>query len=203
MVQAVNGSTNPYYGQTSTQSAYASAPAARGAVNPYQTDGYSGGSYYAAPMSMASTGTLSAIVSDSGAASRFSLFMINSPERLLKVGGGMGAVGRGFLNLLAGNIPLFTSSAQRAQISGNVQLWLSSADLVRTGANAIQATLLQDVGVYKAQDLALYTNPSDQGVLAQRLAGAAAARGVMGQAPPAQTVGAWVQAAVQAPKYNY
>lgn len=203
MVQGVNGS-NPYYGYTSTPPTSASAPAATGAgVNPYQTDGYAGGSYYAAPVSMASAGTLSAIVSDAGTASRFSLFMINSPERLLKVGGGMGAVGRGFLNLLAGNIPLFTSSAQRAQISNNVQLWLSSADLVRTGANAIQATLLQDVGVYKAQDLALYTNPSDQGVLAQRLAGAAAARGMMDQAPPAQLVGAWVQAAVQAPKYNY
>ncbi len=203
MVQGVSGS-NPYYG-------YAPPPAAggpqasgnvQGGQNPYQSDTYAGGNYYMANTSMAASGSISAIVSDPKAASRFSLFLINTPDRLLTVGAGLGSVGRGFLNLLAGNVPLFTSSAQSAEISNNVRLWMSSADLMRTGANANHAVLLQDIGVWKAQDLAVYYNPSDQAVLSQRMAGAAAARGITDIPTPAM-IGGFVQAANQVNHYNY
>lgn len=200
MVQAV-GAPNPYYAYGSTGSAAPVAPTGYAPQSGYTMDAYSGASY--ATASMAASGSISAIVSDPKAASRFSLFLINTPQRLLSVGGGMGVVGRAFLNMLAGNVPLFTSAAERAQISNNVRLWLSSADLVRTGAAPAQATLLQDVGVWTAQDLAIYVNPADQNVLAQRLAGAAGARGWGGAAPSAQQVGMWVASAVQLPKYNY
>lgn len=200
MVQAVGG-TNTYYPSTPTQGVSPVAPTGNPYGSAYQTDAYSGTSY--APTSMAASGTISSIVTDPKAASRFSLFMINSPQRLLSIGGGMGAIGRGFINLLAGNIPLFTSAADSYQISNNVRLWLSSADLVRTGAAPAQATLLQDIGIWKAQDLAIYVNPADQAVLAQRMAGAAAARGMVGMAPSAGQVGMWVQSAIQAPKYEY
>lgn len=201
MVQSV-GSTNPYYAYSPTPPAGYVAPAGSPPPTAYQADAYAGGNYYA-PVSMAASGSISAIVSDPSAATRFSLFMINSPERLLKVGGGMGAVGRGFLNLLAGNIPLFTSSAQRAQISNNVKVWISSADLMRTGASAMQSHLLHDIGIWKAQDLMVYQHPGDQAVLAQRMAGAAAARGVPAEAPSAQQVASWVQVANQVTKYDY
>lgn len=199
MVQAVGG-TSSYYTYGSPTGA-APAAATTGYAPAYAMDAYSGAGY--ATTSMAASGSISAIVSDPSAASRFSLFMINTPQRLLSVGGGMGVVGRAFLNLLAGNVPLFTSSAERAQISSNVRTWLSSADLVRTGAAPAQATLLQDVGIWSAQDLAVYVNPADQAVLAQRLAGAAGARGWGGVAPSAQQVGMWVATAVQVPKYTY
>ena len=103
MVQAVGG-TNTYYPSTPTQGVAPVAPTGGTYTGAYQTDAYSGTSY--APTSMAASGTISSIVTDPKAASRFSLFMINSPQRLLSIGGGMGAIGRGFINLLAGNIPL-------------------------------------------------------------------------------------------------
>ncbi len=203
MVQSVGGQPS-YYGYAPTQNG---APVAQTgapgyAASAYQTDAYSGASY-SNGVSMAASGSISSIVGDPQAASRFSLFMINSPERLLKVGGGMGVVGRAFLNLLAGATPIFTPAAQRAQISQNVRIWLSSADLVRTGPAPAQAALLQDVGIWRAQDLAVYGNPADQAVLAQRLAGAAAARGMVGAAPTPQQVGMWVISAQQVPKYSY
>lgn len=200
MVQAVGGSST-YYPSSPTQGVTPVAPTGTPYTGAYQSDVYSGTSY--APTSMAASGTISSIVTDPKAASRFSLFMINSPQRLLSIGGGMGAIGRGFINLLAGNIPLFTSAAESYQISNNVRLWLSSADLVRTGAAPAQATLLQDIGIWKAQDLSIYVNPADQAVLAQRMAGAAAARGMVGMAPSAGQVAMWVQTAIQAPKYEY
>lgn len=201
MVQAV-GASNPYYAYgTPTGAAPAAATGPSYGAQAYRADAYSGSSY--GSVSMAASGSISAIVGDPSAASRFSLFMINTPQRLLSVGGGMGVVGRAFLNLLAGSVPMFTSSAERAQISNNVRGWLSSADLVRTGAAPQQANLLQDVGVWSAQDLAVYVNPADQSVLAQRLAGAAGARGWGGVAPSPQQVGMWVAAAVQLPKYSY
>lgn len=199
MVQAVGG-TGSYYAYAPTQTSGYVAPAGATTTNPYQADAYAGGSY--ATTSMAASGTISAIVSDPSAASRFSLFMINSPSRLLTVGAKFGVVGRTFLNLLAGNVPLFTSSAQAAEISNNVRTWISSADLVRTGANPTHARLLQDVGVWNVADLAVYVNPADQAVLASRLAGAAAARGVM-DIPNQAMVASWVQAANQLPHYSY
>lgn len=202
MVQSVGG-PNSYYSYAPAPSAAPSAPTGGGTpYSAYQSDAYSGGSY-ASPVSMAASGSISAIVSDPGAASRFSLFLINSPDRLLKVGGGLGVVGRSFLNLLAGNIPLFTSASERTQISNNVRLWMSGADLMRTGATANQSRLLQDIGIWKAQDLAIYVNPADQAVLAGRLAGAAAARGLMGEVPSPAMVGSWVQMAHQVSHYNY
>ena len=199
MVQV--GGTNSYYSYTPTQTTQYAAVAGAAPSNPYQGDAYSGGSYYA-PASMAASGTITSIVSDPKAASRFSLFMINSPSRLLTVGAKFGVVGRAFLNMLAGNVPLFTSAAQSNEISNNVRTWISSADLVRTGANPTHAMLLQDVGIWNVQDLTVYVNPADQSVLAGRLAGAAAARGVM-DVPNPQMVSSWVQTANQLPLYSY
>ncbi len=202
MVQAVGGS-NPHYGYAPTaQGAPPPQQAGYAPHNAYQTDSYAGGQYARGNVSMAASGSISSIVSDPAASRRFSMFMINSPDRLLKVGAGFGAVGRGFLNLLAGNVPLFTSSAKSAEISGNVRLWLSSADLMRTGANANHALLLQDVGIWNAQDLAVYYNPADQAVLSQRMAGAAAARGITDVPSPAM-VGGFVQTAAQVTHYSY
>lgn len=201
MVQAVAG-TSSYYGYTPVQGAAVVAPASGYTASAYQMDTYSGGSYYPA-QSMAAEGGISAIVSDPSAASRMSLFLINSPDRLLKVGAGLGVVGRFFINMLAGSVPLFTSSAQQAQIKQNVFGWLSSADLLRVGATPNQTRMLQDVGIWNVQDLTLYGNPADQAVLAQRLMGAAAARGLGAEAPHAGMVGAWVQAAMQLPKYSF
>ena len=201
MVQAV-GAPSPQYGYyppQGTTSAQSVNPASYGSS--YQQDAYSGGSYYAQTSSIAS-GAISAIVSDSSAASRFSMFLINTPDRLLKVGAGMGGVGRFFVNMLAGSVPLFTSSAKQQEVSNNVRGWLSSADLVRTGASPFHSNLLQDVGIWNAQDLSLYVNPADQGILTQRLMGAAAARG-SGDVPNQSMVSNWVQLAIQLPKYNY
>lgn len=203
MVQGVSGS-NPYYGYTPPAQTGAQQPMGnvQGTQTPYQSDAYAGGNYYMANTSMAASGSISSIVLDPKTASRFSLFMINTPDRLLTVGAGLGGVGRGFLNLLAGNVPLFTSSARSTEISNNVRLWMSSADLMRTGANANHATLLQDIGIWKAQDLAVYYNPADQAVLSQRMAGAAAARGITDIPSPAM-IGGFVQAANQVSHYNY
>lgn len=201
MVQAV-GASNTYYGYAPTQGAAPVAPTGGSYGSAYTADAYSGSSY-ATGTSMAASGSISAIVNDPKAASRFSLFLINSPSRLLAVGGGMGVVGRAFLNMLAGSVPLFTPSAQRAEIASNVRLWLSSADLVRLGAAPAQATLMQDVGIWRAQDLAVYVNPADQSVLAQRLAAAAGARGWGTAAPSPQQVGMWVANANSVTKYNY
>ena len=202
MVQGVGGS-NPYYGYAPSSTGAPTAPTQGAApTQAYQADAYAGGNYYMANTSMAASGSISAIVSDPQAASRFSLFFINTPDRLLTVGAGMGAIGRGFLNLLAGNVPLFTSSARSTEISNNVRLWMSSADLMRTGANANHAVLLQDIGIWKAQDLAVYYNPADQAVLSQRMAAAAAARGIADIPSPAM-IGGFVQAAGQVSHYNY
>ena len=201
MVQAVGG-TSSYYGYAPTGTTTVGTTSTSSTVNPYQTDAYSGGAYYAAP-SMAASGSISSIVSDPAAASRMSLFLINTPERLLKVGAGLGVVGRFFVNMMAGSVPLFTSSAQQTQIKQNVFNWLSSADLLRVGATPNQTRFLQDSGIWNVQDLTLYVNPADQAVLAQRLAGAAAVRGMVAESPSAGQVATWVQAAIQLPKYSF
>lgn len=202
MVQAVGG-TSSYYAYPPVQGTAGVAPVSGyTTASAYQMDSYGGSSYYSA-QSMAAQGSISAIVSDPAAASRMSLFLINTPDRLLKVGAGLGVVGRFFIHMLAGSVPLFTSSAQQAQIKQNVFTWLSSADLLRVGATPQQTRLLQDVGIWNVQDLTLYVNPADQAVLAQRLTSAAMARGMPTEAPNAAVVGAWVQAAIQLPKYHF
>ncbi|MGE3727721.1 MAG: hypothetical protein AB7I41_19335 [Candidatus Sericytochromatia bacterium] len=201
MVQAVGGSSS-YYGYAPVQRSASVTTVPSSTVNPYLADSYTGGSDYS-PMSMAAQGGIGAIVGDSAAASRLSAFLINTPDRLLKVGAGLGVVGRFFVNVLSGSVPMFTSSAQQAQIKQNVFGWISSADLMRTGASPNQTRMMQDVGLWNVQNLTLYTNPADQAVLAQRLAGAAAARGLMMEAPNQGMVSAWVNAAIGLPKYNF
>lgn len=202
MLQAVGGTPSPY--NYAIQASRAAAPTASAYPTPtYQADSYTGGSNYYAPMSMAAQGGIGSIVGDSAAASRLSAFLINTPDRLLKVGAGLGVVGRFFVNVLSGSVPMFTSSAQQAQIKQNVFGWISSADLMRTGATPNQSRMMQDVGLWNVQNLTLYTNPADQAVLAQRLAGAAAARGLMAEAPNQGMVSAWVNAAIGLPKYNF
>lgn len=70
---------------------------------------------------------------------------------------------------------------------------------MRTGASPNQTRMMQDVGLWNVQNLTLYTNPADQAVLAERLAGAAAARGLMMEAPNQGMVSAWVNAAIGLP----
>lgn len=178
MVQTVGSPPPTYYnygpqGAPSTQGAYPPQGA-----NPYQMDGYSGQSYAMQSMQQGAVGVqLSSIVGDPKALSRMNMFMINSSDRLLKVGAGFGVVGRFFVNMLAGKVPLFTSSAQAQQVENNVSTWLSSADLVRTGSTPFQTSLLQNEGIWKTKDLQFIVNPTDQSVLASRLTAASAAKG--------------------------
>lgn len=200
MVQTVGGSyTN--YGWGYSAPGVQSAPATGGSQTAYRSDSYTPSAY------MATTGStsyneLSSIITDPSAASRLSMFMINTPSRLLTVGAGWGSVGRFIVNVLSGNVPLVTSAQKQQEISSNVSRWISSADLVRTGASAFHATLLQDVGIWNVKDLSMITNPSDQGVLAQRLQMAASARG-SSDFPNAGMVGSWVQSSIMLPKYNF
>lgn len=141
---------------------------------------------------------ISAVVDNPSVAKRLGWFLINSPSKLLSVGAGWGGIGRFFVNLIAGNVPIITSSAKAQQISNDVSRWIGKSDLLRTGADPISATLLQDVGIMNVNDLAMITNPVDQNVLHQRITMAASSRGVT---PP--TFGmlvSWINTAIQLPK---
>lgn len=201
MVQTVG---NPYsnYNWGYTAPGGASAPVTGSSQPTYRTDSYTPTAYSASSMGATSYTALSSIINDPSAANRLGMFMINSPSRLLSVGAGWGSVGRFIVNVLSGNVPLVTSAQKQQEISSNVGRWISSADLIRTGASPFHATLLQDVGIWNVKDLAMIANPTDQGVLAQRLQMAASARG-SGDFPNAMMVGSWVQSSIMLPKYNF
>lgn len=201
MVQTV-GTPYSNYNWGYTAPGAPSVPATGSSLPTYGSDSYTPTSYTASAMGTTSYTALSSIINDPSAANRLGMFMINSPSRLLSVGAGWGSVGRFIVNVLSGNVPLVTSAQKQQEISSNVGRWISSADLIRTGATPFHATLLQDVGIWNVKDLAMIANPTDQGVLAQRLQMAASARG-SGDFPNAMMVGSWVQSAVMLPKYNF
>lgn len=166
-----SGGINPGYGTTPVQQTTGTSytPTAS-----YSTDSYTssvttqttGGTSY--PVSQL-------ILEDPTMASKFSRFFISSSSSLLRVGSNW--LGKFMLNMMAGNIPLITSSSVSTQISNSVTLYVGRADLVRTGMNPIQAMAMQDAGIKNVTDLARITNPADQAVLAQMANAAGASRG--------------------------
>jgi len=135
---------------------------------------------------------------DPNLANRFSKFFLGSSNTLLKLGTNW--LGKAFINLIAGNVPLFTSNQASLQISNNISTWVSRSDLVRTGATPYQAALLQDAGIRNVNDLATVTNMTDQAILASRMTTASIARGQAIAVSPAN-VSAWVNSSLQLPKY--
>mgnify|MGYP001559143999 CR=1 FL=1 len=138
------------------------------------------------------------IPEDPAAANKFSKWFIGSSNTMLKLGSNW--LGKFFVNLVAGNVPIFTSTSVSTQISNNVNLWIGRSDLVRANMTPYQAMLLQDVAIKNLTDLSVVTNPNDQAVLAQMVTAASVTR----QQPifvDAPTVASWVAAAQALPKY--
>ena len=124
----------------------------------YPTDGFSPSSSYASLASTPNSYPLSQIMFEQPSlSSRMGTFFMGSSDSFLKVGTTW--IGRQFINLLSGNIPILTSKSAATQISNNINLWLGRSDLVRVGANPFEASLLQEVGVKNVNDLAILTNP--------------------------------------------
>lgn len=193
-----NTSSTSYVNNTyGTQNTGAVSNTGGNTTNPYSTDGYSNS------VSTLGSGSnsfpVSQIIAESPSiASKFSRFFISSSSSLLRVGSN--SVGRFFLNMMAGNIPFITSKTVSTQISNSINVWVGRSDLVRTGMNPMQATLFQDAGIKNVTDLSLIGNPADQGVLAQMVNAAGAARGIPANVTPSQ-VSSWVAASQQLPKY--
>lgn len=165
----------------------------------YRTDGYTATNSYSTLGSGSTSYPVSQIIAESPSiASKFSTFFISSSSSLLRVGSN--SVGRFFLNLMAGNVPFLTSKTVSTQISNSINVWVGRSDLVRTGMNPIEASLVQDAGVKNVTDLSMIGNPSDQAVLAQMINAAGAAKGIPVAITPMQVSG-WVAAAQQLPKY--
>lgn len=144
--------------------------------------------------SPAGVGPIEAVVDQPSIAKRFRMALVNSTERLLKVGGDGGAVGRWFLGVLAGNLPFVTAPARKQEIQTQVFAWVGRADLMRTGMSAWDARLLQASGVANVNDLKLYGNPMDQQVLSMRIQAIAQSWGAPTW-PSAMNISAWVAAA--------
>lgn len=186
-----NTSQTPYVNNTyGTQNVGGVPPTGSQSTNPYNTDGYSNS------VSTLGSGTnsfpVSQIISESPSiAGTFSKFFISSSSSLLRVGSN--SVGRFFLNMMAGNIPFITSKTVSTQISNSINVWVGRSDLVRTGMNPIQASLFQDAGIKNVTDLSMIGNPADQGVLAQMVNAAGAAKGIPVNVSPSQ-VSSWVAA---------
>lgn len=149
--------------------------------------------------SIISSYPISQIITESPSlASRFGTFFMSSSETFLKVGSNW--LGKSILNLLAGNIPLFTSTAVSTQISNNINTWLGRSDLVRTGMTPTHASIMQQIGIKNINDLAVITNPADQTVVAQMFNATATSTGVPLFVDP-MTIASWVNTATQLPKY--
>ena len=188
-------SVNPVYGQTTpAQTTSTASP-----TTSYTTDTFNTSSSYATTLASPSSMSISQLISEDPAmANRFSTFFMGTSDRFLKVGSSW--LGRSVLNLLAGNIPILTSSTASTQISNNINAWLGRADIVRAGTTAYEASVLQDVGIKNVNDLAAVTNPSDQAVVAQMMMAASASRGQPLMVQPAN-VATWVARAQSLPKY--
>ena len=165
----------------------------------YKSDVFNPTTNYSALSSGGVSFPISQIISEDPAlASKFSKFFLGTSDRLLRVGTNW--LGRFLVNIVAGNIPLFTSSTVSTQISNNVNLWIGRSDLVRAVGNPYNAILLQDVGIKNVNDLAVISNPSDQAVISQMMTAASANRGQPVFIDP-MTVSGWVATAQQLPKY--
>jgi len=193
----INGiSPTPYIYGSSGSTPTASVPGTT--FNAYRTDSFSPSANLSATTSTISYSISQIMMEDVSLSSRFNSWFIGTSDRFLRVGSNW--LGKAFLNLVAGNIPLLTSSEKSTQISNNISLWLGRSDLVRTGATPFQAMLLQDTGIKNINDLAIISNPADQAVLSQMVSAAAAARGQSVFVDPAM-IGNWVSTAQQLPKY--
>jgi hypothetical protein len=186
----------PTYG---TAPAGFAAPAGGTTTPVYKTDSFTPTSGYSTLSSGGMSFPIGQIISEDPAmASKFNKFFLGTSDRLLRVGSNW--FGRFLVNLVAGNVPLFTSATTSTQISNNVNLWIGRSDLVRAVPNPYNAMLLQDVGVKNVNDLATITNINDQAVVCQRMMAASAARGLPAMIDPMMVSG-WVAAAQQLPKY--
>ena len=140
---------------------------------------------------------VSSIIEDMTVSNRYQKFFIKDTNRLLSWGSN--GIGKFFLNVMAGNIPLFTAAEKSQAISTNVTRWVGRADLLRLGANPIHTFLLQDAGIMNVTDISRITNAVDQQVLSQRIQMAAVSRGVT-DIPSLMAVQQWVQLAQTLPK---
>lgn len=201
MLNVNNSSSTPYVNNSyGTQNTSQTTPTA-GTNNPagYKTDGYTSSTSYSTLGSGTNSFPVSQIISENPTiASKFSKFFIGNSGSLLRVGST--SVGRFFLNMMAGNVPFLTSKTVSTQISNSINVWVGRSDLVRTGMNPIEATLLQEAGIKNVTDLSMISNPSDQSVLAQMVNAAGAAKGIPVMITQPQVAG-WVSAAQQLPKY--
>ncbi len=168
--------------------------------SPYNnTDSFSPNSAYSTLGTGTTSYPVSQIISENPTiAGKISRFFIGSSSSLLRVGSN--SVGRFFLNMMAGNVPFLTNKTVSTQISNSINVWVGRADLVRTGMNPTEATLLQEAGIKNVTDLSMIGNPSDQGVLAQMATAAGAAKG-MPVIITQQQVSSWVANSQQLPKY--
>lgn len=200
MLNNVNGSSpTPYINNTSSGQSVNQTNQVNNSTSGYRTDNYSATNSYSTLGSGTNSYPVSQIISENPTiAGKFNKFFIGSSSSLLKVGSS--SVGRFFLNMMAGNVPFFTNKTVSTQISNSISVWVGRADLVRTGMNPTEATLLQEAGIKNVTDLALIGNPSDQSVLAQMATAAGAAKGIPLQINQTQ-VSNWVTAAQQLPKY--
>jgi hypothetical protein len=185
---------NPNYAPTMVRS---SLPIA--SLSNYKTDRFTPTASYTALSGSPPNYPISQIIpEDPAAASKFSKWFIGSSNTMLKLGSNW--LGKFFVNLVAGNIPIFTSTSVSTQISNNVNLWVGRSDLVRANVTPYQAMLLQDVAIKNINDLSVVTNPNDQAVLAQMVNAASVTRGqpIFVDQP---TVASWVATAQTLPKY--
>lgn len=196
MINGVSSTQYIYSGTTSNTSGPAPT---YNTTSAYGNDGFAPTTNYSMAASTILSYPISQIImEDASLAGRYDTWFMGTSDKFLRVGSNW--LGKAFLNLLAGNIPLLTSSEKSTQISNNINLWLGRSDLVRTGATPFQSMLLQDTGIKNINDLAIVTNPADQTVLAQMMMAAAVNRGqtVYVDQP---TINSWVIAAQQLPKY--
>lgn len=195
-----NSSPTPYINNsTGGQPVSQSAPVNNSPNSGYRTDNYSATNPYSTLSSGGTSYPVSQIISENPTiAGKFSKFFVGSSSSLLRVGSS--SVGRFFLNMMAGNVPFFTNKTVSTQISNSINVWVGRSDLVRTGMNPIEATLFQEAGIKNVTDLSMIGNPADQGVLAQMVTAAGAAKGIPVQITQSQ-VASWVAAAQQLPKY--
>jgi hypothetical protein len=165
----------------------------------YKSDSFTSTTNYSALSSGGMSFPISQIISEDPAlASKFSKFFLSDSDRLLRVGTNW--FGRFLVNMVAGNIPIFTSKTVSTQISNNVNLWIGRSDLVRAVGNPYYASLLQDVGIKNVNDLAIISNPSDQAVISQMMSAVSAQKGAPVYIAPA-TVAGWNATAQALPKY--
>lgn len=198
-MDGINGTTStPYTNVGNTQPVATPVPVTAPVINNIPKDNFTTTNTYATAPTPQSYPLSQLMYESPSTASRLSSFFMDSSDKFLRVGSNW--LGKTFINMLSGNIPLFTSSAASTQISNNVNTWLGRADLIRGGANPYQALLLQDVGIKNLTDLSALRNPQDQATVAQLMTNASINRGQPVTILPAN-VTSWVATAQGLSKY--